>query len=84
MLATYKLEREFLSLLEEPQLRLFENEFKIKKEQFLGIKYEKRGYTVNDKIEQILIVEDAYQSSLEPSCKVINNNKIPTASSTIP
>src|SRR5690554_6316579 len=54
MLATYKLDREFLSLLEEPQLRLFENEFKIKKEQFLGIQFEKRGYTVNDKIEQII------------------------------
>ena len=54
MLATYKLEREFLSLLEEPQLRLFESEFKIKKDEFLGIKYDKRGYTVNDKIEQII------------------------------
>lgn len=54
MLATYKLEREFLSQLEEPQLRLFESEFKIKKDEFLGIKYDKRGYTVNDKIEQII------------------------------
>ena len=35
MLATYKLEREFLSLLEEPQLRLFESEFKIKIPEFL-------------------------------------------------
>ena len=54
MLTTYKLDREYLSLLEEPQLKLFENEFKTKKDEFLGIKFEKRGYTVNDKIEQII------------------------------
>lgn len=54
MLATYKLDREFLSLLEEPQLRLFESEFKIKKDEFLEVKFDTRGYTVNDKIEHII------------------------------
>lgn len=54
MLATYKLEREFLSLLEEPQLRLFEEEFKRTKQDFIGIKHENRGYTVNNKVEEIV------------------------------
>ncbi len=54
MLATYKLEREFLTLVEEPQLRLFEQEFKKTKQDFIGIKYEKRGYTVNDKVDEIV------------------------------
>ena len=54
MPATYKLEREFLSLLEEPQLRLFEDEFKITEDQFLEINFDKRGYTVNDKVDQII------------------------------
>ena len=29
---------------------------------------------VKDKIEHILIVEEAYQSNLDPSCIVINNS----------
>ena len=42
---TYKLEKEFLYLLEEPQLELFKNEFKItEKKSFIDIKFEKRGY----------------------------------------
>jgi len=52
---TYKLEKEFLSLLEEPQLELFKNEFKItEKKSFIDIKFEKRGYTVNDKVSKII------------------------------
>ena len=51
----YKLEKEFLSLVEEPQLKLFEDEFKItKNKSFIGIKFEERGYTVNDKVEEII------------------------------
>jgi DNA (cytosine-5)-methyltransferase 1 len=52
---TYKLKKEFLSLLEEPQLELFKNEFKItEKKSFIDIKFEKRGYTVNDKVSKII------------------------------
>ena len=39
---------------------------------------------VKDKMEQILMVEDSNQSNLDPSCKVINNNKRPKANKTIP
>jgi len=54
MLLTYKLERKSLSFVEEPQLKLFEQDFKLKKESFIGIEYEKRGYTVNDKVNEII------------------------------
>jgi DNA (cytosine-5)-methyltransferase 1 len=54
MQTTYKLERESISLLQEQQLCLFENEFKIEKEDLLEIKFEKKGYTVNDKLEKII------------------------------
>lgn len=54
MQTTYKLERESISLLQEQQLCLFENEFKIEKEDLLDIKFEKKGYTVNDKLEKII------------------------------
>jgi len=52
---TYKLEKEFLSLLEEPQLEIFKNEFKIvEKKSFIDIKFEKRGYSVNHKASKII------------------------------
>ncbi|TXE16632.1 DNA cytosine methyltransferase [Psychroflexus gondwanensis] len=52
---TYKLEKEFLSLLQEPQLELFKNEFKIaEKKNFIDIKFEKRGYSVNNKVPEII------------------------------
>lgn len=52
---TYKLEKEFLSLVEEPQLKLFNNEFKIsEKKSFINIKFENRGYSVNDKSSKII------------------------------
>ncbi|MGI6341974.1 MAG: DNA cytosine methyltransferase [Bacteroidales bacterium] len=54
MSVIYKLDRSFLSLVEERQLSLFEDEFEIKKEKFVGVKYEDRGYTVNDKTELII------------------------------
>jgi DNA (cytosine-5)-methyltransferase 1 len=51
----YKLEKEFLSLLEEPQLEIFKNEFKIvEKKSFIDIKFEKRGYSVNHKASKII------------------------------
>lgn len=51
----YKFPKESLLLVEEPQLRLFENDFKIyQKKEFIGIQYNHRGYTVNDKIDEIL------------------------------
>ena len=52
---TYKLEKDFLSLVEEPQLRMFEKEFKIPhKNDFINIKFDKRGYMVNNKAEEIV------------------------------
>lgn len=51
----YKLPKESLSLVEEPQIRLFEEEFNVSlKKEFIGIDYCNRGYTVNDKVELIL------------------------------
>jgi DNA (cytosine-5)-methyltransferase 1 len=52
---TYKLEKEILALLEEQPRELFKNEFKIEeKKSFIDIKFEKRGYTVNDKVSKII------------------------------
>lgn len=54
-MSIYKLEKEFLTLLHEPQLELFKNEFKItEKKSFIDIKYEQRGYSVNDKASEII------------------------------
>lgn len=51
----YKLPKESLMLLEEPQLRLFEDEFKTSlKTDFIDINYNHRGYTVNDKVDLII------------------------------
>ncbi|MCA6364853.1 MAG: DNA cytosine methyltransferase [Bacteroidetes bacterium] len=42
-------------LVQEPQIRLFEDEFKISsKKEFIGIEFNHRGYTVNDKIDLII------------------------------
>lgn len=47
-------ESTLLSLVEEPQMCLFENEFKIISENELSIaEFNHRGYTVNDKTELI-------------------------------
>lgn len=54
MVTTYKLDKAYLSLVEEPQLRLFEDEFRIRKDKFIDIKFEQRGYTVNDKAEEVV------------------------------
>jgi DNA (cytosine-5)-methyltransferase 1 len=57
----YKLPKESLVLVEESQLRLFENEFRISsKKDFIGIEFNHRGYTVNDKVE--LIIESKIQA----------------------
>lgn len=51
----YKLPKESLMLVEEPQLRLFENDFKISsKKEFIGIEFNQRGYSVNDKVDLII------------------------------
>ena len=51
----YKFPKESLMLVEEPQIRLFEDDFIIhQKKEFIGIKYNQKGYTVNDKIEEII------------------------------
>ena len=51
----YKLPKKSLLLLQEPQLGLFENEFKIStKKEFIGIEYNHRGYSVNDKVDSII------------------------------
>jgi DNA (cytosine-5)-methyltransferase 1 len=51
----YKLPKESLLLVQEPQIRLFEDEFKIStKKEFIGIDFNERGYTVNDKVDLII------------------------------
>ena len=51
----YKLEKKFLSLLEDPQFEIFNNGFKTtKKKNFIDIEFAKRGYNVNDKASRIL------------------------------
>lgn len=51
----YKLPKESLFLLQEPQIRLFEDEFvPSKKKAFIDIEFTQRSYTVNDKLEQIV------------------------------
>ncbi|KAF2509113.1 DNA cytosine methyltransferase [Flavobacterium foetidum] len=51
----YKLPKESLMLVQEPQIRLFEDEFKIStKKEFIGIDFNQRGYTVNDKVDLII------------------------------
>ena len=48
-------ESALLSLVEEPQMCLFENEFKIISENELSItEFDHRGYTVNDKVDLII------------------------------
>jgi DNA (cytosine-5)-methyltransferase 1 len=51
---TYKLPKESLSLVEEPQIKLFEEDFgSITKKDFIGIKYNQRIYNVNSDSELI-------------------------------
>ncbi len=51
----YKFPKESLMLVEEPQIRLFEDDFIIhQKKEFIGIQYNQRGYTVNDKVDEII------------------------------
>jgi DNA (cytosine-5)-methyltransferase 1 len=51
----YKFPKESLMLIEEPQIRLFEDDFVIhQKKEFIGISYNHRGYTVNDKVDEII------------------------------
>ena len=54
-MSIYKLEKEFLSLLQKQQLEIFLEEFKTSsKKNTLEIKIEKRGYSVNDKFSKII------------------------------
>ncbi len=51
---TYKLPKDSLSLVEEPQIKLFEEDFgAITKKDFIGIKYNQRIYNVNSDLELI-------------------------------
>jgi len=51
----YKLPKQSLMLVQEPQIRLFEDEFKMStKKEFIGIDFNQRGYTVNDKVDLII------------------------------
>ncbi len=51
----YKLPKDSLMLLEEPQISLFEEEFKnSNKKEYIGIDFKQRGYTVNDKVDTII------------------------------
>ena len=51
----YKFPKESLLLVEEPQIRLFEDDFIIhQNKEFIGISYNQRGYTVNDKVDEII------------------------------
>lgn len=51
----YKFPKKSLMLVEEPQIRLFEDDFIIhQKKEFIGISYNQRGYTVNDKVDKII------------------------------
>jgi DNA (cytosine-5)-methyltransferase 1 len=51
----YKFPKESLMLVEEPQIRLFEDDFIIhQKKEFIGISYNQRGYSVNDKVDEII------------------------------
>jgi DNA (cytosine-5)-methyltransferase 1 len=51
----YKLPKESLMLVHEPQIRLFEDEFKISSnKEYIGIHFNHRGYTVNDKVDLII------------------------------
>ena len=52
---TYKLEKEFLALLDDPQFEIFNNDFKTtKKEKSINIEFAKRGYNVNDKASGVI------------------------------
>lgn len=51
----YKLSKESLLYVQEPQLVLFEEEFKkFSNKDFINIDFSHRGYTVNDKIDTII------------------------------
>ncbi len=45
---TYKLDKEFLSQVEEPQLRLFENDFENVSDKKISINYNHKGFNVNE------------------------------------
>jgi len=51
----YKFPKESLTLVEEPQIKLFEDDFiTYKKKEFIGIEYNHKSYIVNDKIDKII------------------------------
>jgi DNA (cytosine-5)-methyltransferase 1 len=51
----YKLPKESLLYVQEPQLMLFEDEFKkFGKKDFIDIEFSHRGYTVNDSVDKII------------------------------
>ena len=50
----YKLNKECLSLVAEPQLSLFEDEFTTKNEDFINIEINPKSFKVNDKQDEII------------------------------
>ena len=54
MYSTYKLDREYLSLLENSRISLLENEFRIINDQYFGIQFKQMGYSVNENSEKLL------------------------------
>lgn len=50
----YELNKEFLSVVEEPQLMLFENDFDIVHSDRIDIPFESKGYSVNNRIEEFI------------------------------
>lgn len=51
---TYELEKEFLSLVEEPQLELFESEFEKVSKSNIKIDFTEKSYNVNHTIDEIV------------------------------
>jgi DNA (cytosine-5)-methyltransferase 1 len=51
----YKFPKESLMQVEDPQVRIFEDDFVIhQRKEFIGIEYNQKSYTVNDKIDKII------------------------------
>ena len=51
----YKFPKESLMFIQEPQIQIFENDFKVSlKKNFIDIEFLNRSYTVNDKVDNII------------------------------
>jgi DNA (cytosine-5)-methyltransferase 1 len=45
--AVYKLDRDYLDIMEESQMKLFKEEFSFDKEKFIELEFNKKGYSIN-------------------------------------